>query len=81
MYTNFGHSSWPCQVALAINFYNNTADATVLATLLSLDLDSTIPTLLVGDFNILFSQSSDSNTIYIYLSISETVAPLLNLLT
>jgi hypothetical protein len=35
-----------------INFYNDTADATALATLLSLDLDSTIPTILVGDFNI-----------------------------
>ncbi|KAN0139671.1 Endonuclease/exonuclease/phosphatase, partial [Lactarius tabidus] len=42
-----GHVKWR-----AINFYNDTADASALATLLSLDLDSTIPTILVGDFNI-----------------------------
>jgi hypothetical protein len=36
----------------AINFYNDTADNSALASLLSLDMDSTIPTLLIGDFNI-----------------------------
>ncbi|KAN0130578.1 hypothetical protein V8E53_011664, partial [Lactarius tabidus] len=42
-----GHIKWR-----TINFYNDIADPTALATLLSLDLDSTIPTLLVRDFNI-----------------------------
>jgi hypothetical protein len=42
-----GHIKWR-----AINFYNDTADTTALNTLLALDLDSTIPTILVGDFNI-----------------------------
>jgi hypothetical protein len=42
-----GHIKWR-----AINFYNDTADPLALNTLLSLDLDSTIPTFLVGDFNI-----------------------------
>ncbi|KAN0124578.1 hypothetical protein V8E53_010696, partial [Lactarius tabidus] len=35
----------------AINFYNDVVDPTALTTLLSLDLDSTIPTILLGDFN------------------------------
>jgi hypothetical protein len=35
-----------------INFYNNVDDNSVLTTLLSLDLDTTIPTLLTGDFNL-----------------------------
>ena len=34
-----------------INFYHDTDDSTSLPTLLSLDLDPTIPTLLIGDFN------------------------------
>ena len=34
-----------------INFYHDTDDPTSLSTLLSLDLDPTIPTLLIGDFN------------------------------
>ncbi|KAN0142064.1 hypothetical protein V8E53_000526, partial [Lactarius tabidus] len=42
-----GHIKWR-----AINFYNDTTDPTALNTLLSLDLDSTIPTILIGDFNI-----------------------------
>jgi hypothetical protein len=36
----------------AINFYNNVDDKSALATLLSLDLDSTIPTIIMGDFNL-----------------------------
>jgi hypothetical protein len=35
-----------------INFYNDVDDATSLNTLLSLDLDPTVPTLLLGDFNL-----------------------------
>ena len=35
-----------------INFYNDIDDATALTTLLSLDLDPLIPTLLSGDFNL-----------------------------
>jgi hypothetical protein len=35
-----------------INFYNDTNDPTALHTLLSLDLDATIPTLIMGDFNL-----------------------------
>lgn len=34
-----------------INFYHDIDDPSSLTTLLSLDLDPTIPTLLVGDFN------------------------------
>jgi hypothetical protein len=35
-----------------INFYNDTNDPSALNTLLSLDLDATIPTLIMGDFNL-----------------------------
>jgi hypothetical protein len=35
-----------------INFYNDVADPTALDALVALDLDATIPTLLVGDFNL-----------------------------
>ena len=35
----------------AINFYNDVKDPTALDTLTSLDLDPTVPTILVGDFN------------------------------
>jgi hypothetical protein len=35
-----------------INFYNDVDDQSVLDTLLGLDLDATIPTLLMGDFNL-----------------------------
>src|ERR1700677_1606878 len=35
-----------------INFYNDTDDPTALTELLGLDLDSTIPTMIVGDFNL-----------------------------
>jgi hypothetical protein len=35
-----------------LNFYNDTSDPSALTTLLSLDLDATIPTLIVGDFNL-----------------------------
>ena len=35
-----------------INFYHNVRDNTSLQTLLALDIDPTIPTLLIGDFNI-----------------------------
>ena len=34
-----------------VNFYNDIGDNTALATLLRLDLDPTIPTLVTGDFN------------------------------
>ena len=34
-----------------INFYHDVDDPTILPTLLALDLDPTIPTLLIGDFN------------------------------
>ena len=34
-----------------VNFYHDTDDPSSLSTLLSLDLDPTIPTLLIGDFN------------------------------
>lgn len=34
-----------------INFYNDVSDASALSTLLSLDIDPTIPTLLARDFN------------------------------
>jgi hypothetical protein len=36
----------------AINFYNDVSDHTALDALLSLDLDATIPTILMGDFNL-----------------------------
>ena len=36
-----------------INFYHDVDDPSSLATLLTLDLDPTIPTLLIGDFNTL----------------------------
>jgi hypothetical protein len=35
-----------------INFYNDVADPSALNALVALDLDATIPTLLVGDFNL-----------------------------
>jgi hypothetical protein len=35
-----------------INFYNDVADPSALDALVDLDLDATIPTLLVGDFNL-----------------------------
>jgi hypothetical protein len=35
-----------------LNFYNDVADPSALNTLLGLDLDATIPTLIVGDFNL-----------------------------
>jgi hypothetical protein len=35
-----------------INFYNNVDDPTALSSLLALDIDATIPTLLTGDFNL-----------------------------
>jgi hypothetical protein len=35
-----------------INFYNDIADPSALDALVGLDLDATIPTLLVGDFNL-----------------------------
>jgi hypothetical protein len=35
-----------------INFYNDVADPSALDALVALDLDATIPTLLVGDFNL-----------------------------
>lgn len=35
-----------------INFYNNVDDLSSLRTLMNLDLDSTIPTILLGDFNL-----------------------------
>ena len=35
-----------------INFYNDTDDPTALTELTGLDLDSTIPTMIVGDFNL-----------------------------
>ena len=35
-----------------INFYHDTGDSSSLQTLLSLDLDSTFPTILIGDFNL-----------------------------
>jgi hypothetical protein len=35
-----------------INFYNDVADPSALDALVGLDLDATIPTLLVGDFNL-----------------------------
>jgi hypothetical protein len=40
----------------AINFYNNINDNSAISTLLSLNLDSTIPTIIMGDFN-LYSSS------------------------
>jgi hypothetical protein len=36
----------------AINFYNNIDNKSALTTLLSLDLESTIPTIIFGDFNL-----------------------------
>jgi endonuclease/exonuclease/phosphatase family metal-dependent hydrolase len=36
----------------AINFYNDIDDKSAISTLLSLDLDSTIPTIIMGDFNL-----------------------------
>jgi hypothetical protein len=35
-----------------INFYNDTDDPSALNTLLSLDLDATVPTLIMGNFNL-----------------------------
>jgi hypothetical protein len=35
-----------------INFYNDTDDPSALNTLLGLDLDATVPTLIMGDFNL-----------------------------
>ena len=35
-----------------INFYHDTEDSSSLRSLLSLDLDSTFPTILIGDFNL-----------------------------
>jgi hypothetical protein len=35
-----------------VNFYNDVDDTTSLNTLLSLDMDPTVPTLLLGDFNL-----------------------------
>lgn len=35
----------------AINFYNDVRDPSALETLIALDLDPTIPTILLGDFN------------------------------
>ena len=35
-----------------VNFYHDIADESSLATLTTLDLDSTVPTLLCGDFNL-----------------------------
>jgi hypothetical protein len=35
-----------------INFYNDTNDPSALNTLLGLDLDATVPTLIMGDFNL-----------------------------
>jgi hypothetical protein len=35
-----------------LNFYNDVADPSALNTLLDLDLDTTIPTLVIGDFNL-----------------------------
>jgi hypothetical protein len=35
-----------------INYYNNVDDQSSINTLLSLDLDSTVPTILLGDFNL-----------------------------
>ena len=42
----FDDSTWRL-----VNFYNDVGDATALQTLLRLDLDPTIPTLVSGDFN------------------------------
>ena len=42
----FGDRTWRL-----INFYNDIRDETALDTLLELDLDPTIPTLVVRDFN------------------------------
>jgi hypothetical protein len=35
-----------------LNFYNDVADPSALSSLLGLDLDATIPTLIIGDFNL-----------------------------
>jgi hypothetical protein len=35
-----------------LNFYNDVADPSALTTLTGLDLDATIPTLIIGDFNL-----------------------------
>jgi hypothetical protein len=35
-----------------LNFYNDVADPSALSSLLDLDLDATIPTLIIGDFNL-----------------------------
>ena len=35
-----------------INFYHDVEDTTSLGALLALDLDPTVPTLLIGDFNL-----------------------------
>jgi hypothetical protein len=45
----------------AINFYNDIDDKSALSTLLSLDLDSTIPTIIMGDFNLHSSLWSPPN--------------------
>jgi hypothetical protein len=35
-----------------LNFYNDVADPSALSSLMDLDLDATIPTLIIGDFNL-----------------------------
>jgi hypothetical protein len=45
------HYAGPDQLRI-INFYNDVDNPTSLATLLSLELDSTVPTILLGDFNL-----------------------------
>jgi hypothetical protein len=35
-----------------LNFYNDVADPSALSLLLGLDLDATVPTLIIGDFNL-----------------------------
>jgi hypothetical protein len=35
-----------------LNFYNDVADPSALSSLLGLDLDATVPTLIIGDFNL-----------------------------
>jgi hypothetical protein len=45
------HYAGPDRLCI-INFYNDVDDPTSLATLLSLELDSMFPTILLGDFNL-----------------------------
>jgi hypothetical protein len=47
--TDFRVGSYYWQV---LNFYNDVADPLALNTLTSLDLDATVPTLIIGDFNL-----------------------------